>query len=188
MKTLAQVRKRAGVSQRELAARASISFRGVQLLEQGGHNWRVMTVARVARALGLPEQGPDLVVGHFLRLPSDSARETSIRIALGGFESWKTHLFDFVDAFRSSHRPELADDPPLTELDGRLQALYASTVEALCAEGALPAPPWCAGIAALHEPWFVSGIENLKAAALAESPAWFRKRNLFVLGNFLERA
>ncbi|NCO37375.1 MAG: hypothetical protein COZ06_23865 [Armatimonadetes bacterium CG_4_10_14_3_um_filter_66_18] len=40
----------------------------------------------------------------------------------------------------------------------------------------------------LPEPWFVSGIENLKATALVESPTHFRKRRIFVLGNFLERA
>jgi hypothetical protein len=34
----------------------------------------------------------------------------------------------------------------------------------------------------------VSGVENLKAMALVESPAWFRRRNVFVLGNFLNRA
>jgi hypothetical protein len=30
-------------------------------------------------------------------------------------------------------------------------------------------------------------VESLKATALVESPAPFRKRNIFVLGNFLSR-
>ena len=37
-------------------------------------------------------------------------------------------------------------------------------------------------------PWFVSGMENLKAIALAESPLRFRIRKIFVLSNFLSRA
>jgi hypothetical protein len=41
---------------------------------------------------------------------------------------------------------------------------------------------------ALSEPWFVSGMENLKASALLESPLPFRRNNVFVLGNFLSRA
>jgi hypothetical protein len=43
-------------------------------------------------------------------------------------------------------------------------------------------------VEALDSPWFVAGIENLKASALVESPVRFRKRNIFVLANFLERA
>jgi transcriptional regulator with XRE-family HTH domain len=188
MKALAEVRQQRRVSQRELAARAAVSFRGLQLLEKGGHNWRVNTVARVADALNLPGQGLDLMVDHFLRMPVDSVQEISIRMVLEGFESWKTHLFDFVDAFRSARRPELLVEPPITELDSRLQALCASTVEALCAEQPIRAPAWCAGIPSLDQPWFVAGIENLKVSALVESPVWFRARNIFVLDNFLSRA
>lgn len=187
MKVLIEVRKQRGVSQRVLADRAEVSFRGIQLLEQGGHNWRVKTVSRVAEALNLPGRGVDLVVDHFLRMRPDSIQEISIRMMLDGFESWKTHLFDFVDAFRATHDSGLLD-PPDNGLDARLQALCATAVEALCAESGLRAPPWCAGIPPLSQPWFVAGIENLKASALVESPAWFRSRNIFVLGNFLSRA
>lgn len=176
------------MSQRELATRAAVSFRGLQLLEEGGHNWRVMTMARVAEALSLPGAGLDLVVDHFMRLPADSVQVGSIRMALDGFNSWKTHLFDFVDAFRSTRNAELMAEPPVTELDGRLRALFASTVEALCAESSRQTPAWCAGVAPLVSPWFVAGIENLKASALVESPVWFRARGIFVLGNFLSRA
>lgn len=186
MKDLAEVRKQRGVSQRGLAKRASVSFRGIQLLEQGRHNWRVMTLARVAEALNLPGQGVDLVVANFLRMQPDSVQEISIRMILDGFESWKTHLFDFVDAFRAMGDGALLD-PPVSGIDARLQALCASTVETLCAERGLRVPAWCAGVPSLGQPWFVSGIENLKAAALVESPVWFRVRNIFVLGNFLSR-
>lgn len=187
MRSLVQIRKQRGLSQRALAARAAVSFRGLQCLEQGGHNWRVGTVARVAEALHLPGRGVDLVVDHFLRLPVDSVQETSIRMALDGFDSWKVHLFDFVDAFRRTHATELIAESPVTELDARLQALCASTVEAVCTEWHSRPPAWCSGIPPLPRPWFVAGIENLKATALMESPVWFRSRNIFVLGNFLNR-
>lgn len=176
------------MSQRALAAKSDVSFRGLQLLEQGGHNWRVMTVARVAEALNLPGRGVGLVVDHFLRMHPDSIPEISIRIVLDGFESWKTHLFDFVDAFRATRDSRLLIEPPVTDLDNRLQALCASTVEALCTECSLRPPAWCAGVPPLSHPWFVSGIENLKTLALLESPVWFRARNIFVLGSFLSRA
>jgi hypothetical protein len=170
-----------------LACRAALSFRGLQLLEQGGHNWRVMTVSRVAEALNLPGRGVDLVVDRFLRMRPDSIHEISIRMMLDGFDSWKTHVFNFVDAFRAGGAGDLLD-PPVGDLDVRLQALCAATVEALCAERGVRPPAWCAGVPPLDLPWFVTGIENLKAAALVESPVWFRARNIFVLGNFLRRA
>jgi transcriptional regulator with XRE-family HTH domain len=187
MRVLTDIRKQRGISQRALAHRAAVSFRGLQLLEKSGHNWRIKTVSRVAGALNLPRRGVNLVVDQFLRMRPDSIQEISIRMMLDGFESWKIHLFDFVDAFRATRHCELLD-PPVTGLDIRLQALCATVVEALCAENGLRAPPWCAGIPPLSQPWFVAGIENLKASALVESPAWFRSRNIFVLGNFLSRA
>jgi len=158
------------------------------LLEVPAHNWRVATLSRVVEALGLPGRGVEATVAHFLRMPVDSVPDASLRMLLDGFESWKTHLFDFVDAFRSTRNRALMQQAPVVELDMRLRALCASVTEALCAEIAMQPPAWCAGIPALDTPWFVSGIENLKAMALVESPVWFRARNIFVLGNFLERA
>ncbi len=175
------------MSQRELAARAEVSFRGLQLLESAGHNWRVATVERVAEALGMPGQGVGWAVEHFLKMPVDSMPDVSLRILLDGFDSWKTHLFDFVDAFRSTRNAGLIQEAPVVDLDMRLRALCASVTEALCYEIGMKSPAWCAGVPGLDAPWFVSGIENLKAMALVESPAWFRARGLFVLGNFLER-
>lgn len=188
MRAVEVVRRERGLSQRELAVRASISFRGIQLLEQPGHNWRVSTAEQIAEALGLPRRGVEATVEHFLLTPVDAIHDISLRMVLDGFASWKTHLFDFVDAFRSTRNVALVQECPVTELDPRLRALCASVTEALCYETGMPPPAWCAGIPALHSPWFVAGIENLKAMALVESPAWFRARGIFVLGNFLERA
>jgi hypothetical protein len=105
-----------------------------------------------------------------------------------GEESWKGWLFEFVDDFRKEpSRAMMAEAPPVG-LPDRLRCLLASTVEALCAQQGWHPPAWCATVTALATPWFVAGVENLKASALVESPAMFRKRNLFVLGNFLSRA
>ena len=187
MKALMEVRRQRHLSQRALAARAKVSFRGLQLLEQDGHDWRSGTVARVAEALSLPGEGVNLAVEHFLRIAPDSITAATIRMILDGFDSWKTHLFDVVDAFRAAPSGERLG-PPAEGLGARLHALCASTVEALCAEKGLRAPAWCGGVPPLSHPWFVAGIENLKPTALVESPAWFRARNVFVLGNFLDRA
>ncbi len=100
---------------------------------------------------------------------------------------WAIYLMDFVDDFRYYQKIETINDPfePTHE---RWDALLASTAEYLCDELHLSAPSWLAEINACHTPWFVSGIERLKAIALAESPLRFRIRKIFVLENFLSRA
>ncbi len=67
-------------------------------------------------------------------------------------------------------------------------ALLAATIEALCHELGWKSPAWLNEVQGLPEPWFVSGFQNLKAIALAESPVWLRMRNIFVLEDFLSQA
>jgi hypothetical protein len=105
-----------------------------------------------------------------------------------GEGSWKGWLAELVDDFRRQPLRTLIETPPPVTLPAQVRCLVASTVEALCAERGVTPPAWCAAIGPLPEPWFVAGIENLKASALVEAPAQFRKRNVFVLGNFLSRA
>ncbi len=157
-------------------------------MEQPGRDLRLSSLRKVSVALGLPGPGLRTVVEHFLAQPPDSVLVTSLRILCGGPDSWKVHLFNFVDAFRAGRDPELIASPPFERLHERLRCLMASTVEELCAECRAPAPGWCGGIGALPRPWFVAERESLKAFALVESPAAFRKRNIFVLENFLARA
>jgi hypothetical protein len=100
---------------------------------------------------------------------------------------WRLPLMDFVDDFRhhrdigALHEPFIAGDPVLN-------ALLASTAESLCRELKLPCPDWIEGIPAIPQAWFVSGFDSLRAIALAESPADFRSRKIFVHENFLSRA
>ena len=102
-------------------------------------------------------------------------------------ESWPLWLGEFVDEFRRSGRTELLNEPPPATVPEYLRCLLASVTESLCAERGATTPAWCAQVGPMATPWFVSGMENLKAMALVESPAQFRKRNIFVLENFLVR-
>lgn len=70
----------------------------------------------------------------------------------------------------------------------RERALLNATACALAAELGSAPPWWASRPLVLAEPWFVSGMQNLKAAALLESPIQFRRNNVFVLANFLSRA
>jgi len=93
---------------------------------------------------------------------------------------------DFVDDFRYYKNPSTLSEPfELT--NERFDALLASTAHYLCDELDLACPRWILEVPACKEPWFVSGMESLKAIALVESPLQFRIRKIFVLENFLSR-
>ncbi|QQR81044.1 MAG: helix-turn-helix transcriptional regulator [Deltaproteobacteria bacterium] len=188
MQGFLQNRQRQGLSQRSLAKKAGISYKSLQLIESGRHNPELATIKKLASALGYPVQALPKYLNHFFQVPVDSISIVSLKILRDGKESWKTHLFDFVDNLRKNPDPTYFQDPPESSLSQELKALIASSVEVLCVELSLSAPWWCDGVAPVENPWFVSGRGNLKAMALAESPGYFRKRNIFVLGNFLSRA
>ena len=99
---------------------------------------------------------------------------------------WAVYLMDFVDDFRHYRDAQTLDAP--FALDNRqLDALLASTAEHLCDELALTPPAWLETVPPCQTPYFVSGVESLKSFTLAQSPARFRIRKIFVLENFLSR-
>lgn len=99
---------------------------------------------------------------------------------------WRIPLMDFVDDFRY-HKNAEAIIEPFVLSDQKIDAILASTAESLCDELNLPIPAWLNEISACREPYFVAGLENLKAAAIVQSPLRFRIRKIFVLENFLSR-
>ena len=183
MEWLRAERRRLGLSQRALARKAGVSYKTLQLIESGRHDPRRSTIVKLAGAVGTSRK----VVGGLLE-DSSSLAAISAHLLNEGEDAWRLWLFEFVDAFRRRPAASLAARAPEPALSHRLQALFASTAELLCARSGLGVPWWCAGVPPLDEPWFVAGMESLKASALIESPAQFRQRNIFVLGNFLSRA
>jgi hypothetical protein len=99
---------------------------------------------------------------------------------------WCIHLMNFVDDFRR-HKDKSAVIEPFELGDQRMDALLASTAEALCDEAGIEPPEWLEGVPDLKEPWFVGDLERLKAISIVQSPLRFRIRKIFVLENFLTR-
>lgn len=112
-------------------------------------------------------------------------RETKQKI-LADPRWWKLYFYDFVDDFRRQQDLQMIAEP--FELsDEKLDALLASTAEKLCDELKLEIPPWIKNIPSTKEPYFVSGLENLKAISIVQSPLRFKMRNIFVAESFLSR-
>ena len=101
-------------------------------------------------------------------------------------ENWRIPFMEFVDDFRRSQDHSLIEKP-FSFSDKNIDSLLASTIEYLCDELGMETPNWVWEVPSCKEPWFVSGYENLKAISIAESPAFFRRRKIFVLRNFLFR-
>jgi hypothetical protein len=99
---------------------------------------------------------------------------------------WFIHLMDFVDDFRREKKLS-ALKKPFARPQNRWASLLAATAESLCEEAHIEPPEWLAHVRACKHPWFVAGLENLKAITLAESPLPFRLRKIFVQHNFLSR-
>lgn len=104
----------------------------------------------------------------------------------GDPQNWSIFLMNFVDDFRYYKNPAVIAEP-IQPAAQPIDALLASTSEYLCDELGLAPPAWLANVPACKILWFVSGMENLKAIALVESPLRFRIRKIFVLENFLSR-
>lgn len=99
---------------------------------------------------------------------------------------WQIPFANFLDDFRR-HKSLRAIAEPLELSDRKLDALLASTAEALCDELGLEPPSWLSDIPECEQPYFVGEIERLKAISIVESPLRFRMRKIFVLENFLSR-
>ena len=101
-------------------------------------------------------------------------------------KNWRIPFMEFVDDMRCMQDTALIKEP-FSLRDEKFDSLLASTIEYLCNEMAIATPDWVWQVPSCKEPWFVAGCENLKAISIAESPAFFRRRKIFVLENFLVR-
>lgn len=101
---------------------------------------------------------------------------------------------ELIDQFRIDRRREMLDQEPEL-LAGRYpggevgDAYLAAVAVSLAREIAEPPPPWSTQDSRkLRRPWYAHAGAALRATLLAESPAPFRERNLFVSANALSRA
>ena len=99
---------------------------------------------------------------------------------------WRIELFEFVDDFRKHPNPELIAQKP-SQKDARLYSLTSSIILYLCHERKVNPPAWVIQESWLPTPYFVGDFQSLKATALLECPIEFRRNNVWVLSNFMER-
>ena len=111
-----------------------------------------------------------------------------------GREPFYGEIGNLMDDFRAhcstaQERMALVSEQPFSSGQPETDAYLAALAESLCRECGMCPPAWTEQPDYyLKRPWFAGGLESLKAILLAESPAAFRRRNLFVSANALSRA
>ncbi|MCP5103975.1 MAG: hypothetical protein GY950_11380 [bacterium] len=108
-------------------------------------------------------------------------------------EEIKYVLANFIDEFNSAgieKKKKMVERFPFTGIEEKKYCAYvAAMVEELCFTNDLDIPEWVFDKKyRLKEPFFVGGLESLKAFLIVESPLSFRRRNIFVSANVLKRA
>lgn len=104
------------------------------------------------------------------------------------------HVAEFLDEFRRERRLEMVAEEPrrlasVYEGGDVADAYLAAVAVSLAREIQAPPPVWAWDESrSLRRPWFAWPGPALRATLLAESPAPFRERNLFVSANALSRA
>jgi len=109
--------------------------------------------------------------------------------ALAG-EAWRTAVRDFLDGFQRAGPEQrqalLADEPPPFDEAG--DAYLAALAEHLAFHHDLVRPAWSVDPRRfLGRMWFASEAPGLRATAIQQSPAAFRRRGLFIGATTLQR-
>jgi len=182
-KLIQAIKNRNKISERDLASRSGVSRGTLRAVLRGSNGVSIGNLDSIFTTLGIKTSDYSLPLKN---APSEfSTAVVSFQVASD--QLWKVHYFNLVDTFRATLDMSLLVLPPVTHTPLRLKALLASIVCSLANEVDQVAPDWARNPYFLDDPWFVSGIENLKASAIQESPVWFRRNNIFVLSNFMNR-
>jgi hypothetical protein len=101
-------------------------------------------------------------------------------------------LANFIDEFNRSsleQKQKMVEKFPFKGIKDKKYAAYiAAMVEELCFTNNIDIPDWVFDKKySLKEPFFVGGLESIKAILIVESPLPFRRRNIFVSENVLKR-
>lgn len=120
----------------------------------------------------------------------DTLAEVARRVSCGA--DFDPTLSEFLDEFymNPERRAAMIADEPLRLADPREHAMLGAIGEHLARRWKLAAvPAWTDHPSRfLHEPYFTTPIENLKAMLLAQSPLAFRRRMIFTEAEPLCRA
>ena len=119
----------------------------------------------------------------------DTLAEVARRVSAGA--AFGPALSEFLDEFylHPERRQAMIDAAPARLADPRQHATLGAVAEHLARRWGLAVPKWTDDPSRfLHEPYFTTPVERLKAMLLAQSPLAFRRRLIFTEAEPLRRA
>lgn len=127
--------------------------------------------------------------------PDDSAFVQTLagvaeRVVAG--EDLRVAVRELLDELKLLPRRELIDrairDPPAPTADRRADAFLGALAEYVAAIEGIERPAWATEPERFLERfWFVSDVPGFRAIAVAQSPAAFRRRGIFIASDALTR-
>lgn len=104
----------------------------------------------------------------------------------------KYKIANFIDEFNYANKEtkkKMIEKFPFKGIKNKkISAYIAAMVEELCFSNNLKTPEWVFNNKyQLKTPFFIGGLETIKAFLIVESPSSFRRRNIFVSENVLKR-
>jgi transcriptional regulator with XRE-family HTH domain len=173
----------AGLSQRQLAARAGTSSATLSRYESGAISPTVATLNRLlASCLPRRRRWPDLdqfasAVGEELKTDGSEA-------------AWRLvgEVIDDQVAADERETRLFADRRPTEIGHPGVDALVSALAEYICLQKGVSPPPWTQEPREAVPWWFVSDRPAFRAMAFRESPPSFARRGIFVTLGGLERA
>ena len=185
-------RRRAALTQAQLASRARTAQSAVAAYESGARN---PNLANLERLLEGCDHQIDVVIRPRTRRGAAALADLAPTIAddLSADEEQNAIrvLFGVADDFRGSPRPGkialIAAEPPPTG-DRRFDAALAGVAEFFAAEGDIDVPDWVEREQRFVEPWwFVASRPAFHAYTLANTPAAFARHGVFIAREVFSR-
>jgi transcriptional regulator with XRE-family HTH domain len=173
---LSQSRARAGLSCRQLAARAGVTGSTVARIERGEMEPTVAMLDRLTAAAGsvlVVTEVPTLA-GLAERITEPDIDWTAIRL----FTDW-VHRHWWHTSIAVATRPAQVSD--------RLDAVFAAIAEKLCDDADVRRPGWTNQVPALVDPWEHPGTPMMRDRSRERAPQQFTARNIWLDGLWRNR-
>lgn len=185
---LREARRRAGLTQSQLAELAATSQSAVAAYESGARQPTLPVLSRMIRA-----------TGHVMRLRVETDprlfRLSDLAYRIRETEPDEARrlrlVFEFLRGTQDDGHPLmlLVAAEPETTGDPRFDALLAAVAEDLCVRAGLAPPGWVrAPSRFLDRAWWVSDLPSGRAQALVHAPASFRRRGVMLARHDLQAA
>jgi transcriptional regulator with XRE-family HTH domain len=176
---LQQIRRGAGLTQRELSELSGTLQPAIARAESGRQDLTVAALERLAHAAGWQLQVVPIQRGSAAQAADACARFIRSNDPDGPYRA-VIQLADDLAAEHGAERVALAVVPPTPTGDDRYDAFIAGVVELRLDEESLPHPRWLAGAANLADYWFVDEWSVDDSGVIDRTPGPLRARGVII--------